>query len=202
MQYKVKIIRHEEQIVHCPSFQVDFFQWTQGYTPKTYGKLAYLEDKGFLLEMCCEETDPRRVYTDNDTMVCEDSCMEAFINFAPQKNPLAYVNFEINANGALLCQYGRKNPDRGFVSEMDIPLPDAQAQIKNGEWTARLFISEEFVVRLFGEVHFKEGCTLTGNFFKCGDLTAHPHFGSWQPVQAPVPNFHLPEFFGQLVLSS
>ena len=36
--------------------------------------------------------------------------------------------------------------------------------------------------------------------FKCGDETAHPHFGSWSPIVWPEPQFHLSQFFGTFVL--
>jgi hypothetical protein len=42
--------------------------------------------------------------------------------------------------------------------------------------------------------------SLKGNFYKCGDLTAHPHFLSWSPVLTKTPDFHRPEFFGELFL--
>ena len=41
---------------------------------------------------------------------------------------------------------------------------------------------------------------LRANFYKCGDKTAHPHFLSWNPVGTPSPDFHRPEFFGELIL--
>ncbi len=41
---------------------------------------------------------------------------------------------------------------------------------------------------------------LLGNFYKCGDLTAHPHYVTWSPVGTPGPDFHRPEFFGELLL--
>ena len=43
--------------------------------------------------------------------------------------------------------------------------------------------------------------TLRANFYKCGDKTAHPHFLSWNPVETPQPDFHRPEFFGELRLA-
>ena len=200
MDYTVKIIKNRTHINDCTSFGVESFQWRQGYAPKTYGKLAYLENEGFYLEMICEEIAPKRVHTQNDQMVCEDSCMEAFINFDPQKDPSGYVNFEINANGAMLCQYGQKKPIRHFVSEKGFILPQAEAVVEEKKWTVKLFIPKEFIFGLYGEICFKDGSRLSGNFFKCGDLTSQPHYGSWMPIQSPVPNFHLPEFFGELVL--
>ena len=41
---------------------------------------------------------------------------------------------------------------------------------------------------------------LRANFYKCGDKTAHPHFLSWNPVGTPSPDFHRPDFFGELIL--
>ena len=41
---------------------------------------------------------------------------------------------------------------------------------------------------------------LRANIYKCGDKTAHPHFLSWSPVGTPSPDFHRPEFFGELIL--
>jgi hypothetical protein len=38
------------------------------------------------------------------------------------------------------------------------------------------------------------------NFYKCGDETPEPHFLSWNPIDLPKPNFHVPQFFGQLEL--
>ena len=38
------------------------------------------------------------------------------------------------------------------------------------------------------------------NFYKCADKTKRPHFVSWQPIDLPNPDFHCPEFFGELTL--
>ena len=40
-----------------------------------------------------------------------------------------------------------------------------------------------------------------GNFYKC-DESLHPHFGSWNPIEAPAPDFHRPECFGKLMLEA
>ena len=39
-----------------------------------------------------------------------------------------------------------------------------------------------------------------GNFYKCGDETKTPHYGSWNPIENPTPDFHRPEGFGELVI--
>ena len=41
---------------------------------------------------------------------------------------------------------------------------------------------------------------LMTNFYKCGDETEFPHFGAWKEVAVPEPDFHRPEYFGELTL--
>jgi hypothetical protein len=47
----------------------------------------------------------------------------------------------------------------------------------------------------------RPGPTVTwrANFYKCGDKTSHPHWLTWNPVDKPRPDFHLPQYFGTLV---
>ena len=37
-----------------------------------------------------------------------------------------------------------------------------------------------------------------GNFYKCGDMLSKPHFLSWNPIDTPSPDFHVPASFGLL----
>jgi hypothetical protein len=39
---------------------------------------------------------------------------------------------------------------------------------------------------------------IMGNFYKCADETISPHYLSWNPIDAPAPDFHRPEFFGEI----
>lgn len=43
--------------------------------------------------------------------------------------------------------------------------------------------------------------SIKGNFYKCGDKTAKPHYVSWSPIATPSPDFHRPEYFGCLDLT-
>ena len=45
------------------------------------------------------------------------------------------------------------------------------------------------------------GTEWKGNFYKCGDRTSHPHWGSWAPVDTPNPSFHQPDFYQPLVFA-
>ena len=39
------------------------------------------------------------------------------------------------------------------------------------------------------------------NFYKCGDLTKHEHYISWNSVECEEPDFHRPEYFCELIFS-
>ncbi len=41
------------------------------------------------------------------------------------------------------------------------------------------------------------GMKVRMNLYKCGDNLSKPHFLSWQPIDMPQPNFHVPQFFGE-----
>ena len=42
--------------------------------------------------------------------------------------------------------------------------------------------------------------TIKGNFYKCASATSMPHYLSHFPIVSEKPNFHCPEFFGDIVL--
>jgi hypothetical protein len=42
--------------------------------------------------------------------------------------------------------------------------------------------------------------SIRANFYKCGDGTSVPHYVSWNPIEVENPDFHRPEFFGELVM--
>ena len=59
----------------------------------------------------------------------------------------------------------------------------------------RLFFTVAVIVMLSISAHeFMHAFTA----LKCGDDTAVPHFLSWNPIGAPRPNFHTPEYFGEI----
>ena len=49
----------------------------------------------------------------------------------------------------------------------------------------------------YGELSLK-GKTLRANFYKCGDKLQQMHFLSWNPIDVPKPDFHRPDFFGEV----
>ena len=49
-------------------------------------------------------------------------------------------------------------------------------------------------------IELKPGSSFKANFQKCGDLTSQPHYLTWTSIECASPDFHLPQFFGDIEL--
>ncbi|MDR1517736.1 MAG: hypothetical protein LBS52_06555 [Dysgonamonadaceae bacterium] len=144
----------------------------------------------------------RAVNTRDFGSVWEDSCVEFFMQ---REGEMAYRNFEANPLGALLAAV-RENRDSAVQLKADMPTIVRQASIGHyygdgkelSDWTLYLEIPKRALG--FAADESLLGQHIRANFYKCGDNTVEPHFLSWNPIEAPQPNFHLPQFFGKLEL--
>ena len=66
-------------------------------------------------------------------------------------------------------------------------------------WTVEYRLPIEILQKHCAMTPPAPGVVWRANFYKCGDQTLHPHWLTWSPVAFPKPQFHLPEFFGELV---
>lgn len=197
MNYDIHTIENEEELSRCPKFSVSCFNWGGDYRPATAGRLGFLPGTGLLLEMECQEENPVRQYTDDGDPVYLDSAMEAFFCFAPEEEPPCYLNFEMNANGAMLACYGRNRQNR-------MPFPEAvrqglscRAQITGHSWGIRLAIPLALIHFVYPECTLGKGSSLTCNFYKIKESEGLTHFASFSPITSPAPDFHLPQFFAE-----
>lgn len=193
--YDLYTIHAAEELSRCPAFYVDRFNWSGDYRPVTSGRLGYLPDAGFLLEMTCMETDPCRVYRQDGDPVYLDSAMEAFFCFAPEEETPCYLNFEMNANGAMLACYGRSRRDRTPITGTLRQGLLCQAAIEDHSWNIRLSLPLSLLSSLYPGIRLEDGSTFTCNFYKIKESEGLTHFASFAPISAPEPNFHLPEYF-------
>lgn len=144
---------------------------------------------------------------ENNGPVWEDTCMEFFLNASPGRDK-RYLNFEINAEGVMLLQFGEARGSRSFIDfdpaafdiRADVPPHGANAW-KEPFYTVGFVIPVSFLEGLYGRLDLRPGSRMAGNFQSCGDKTPNPHYGCWNPILTPAPDFHRPEFFGDLVIS-
>ena len=62
-------------------------------------------------------------------------------------------------------------------------------------WTVEYHVPLALFTSYFGCQPPSSGTAWRANFYKCGDKTSHPHWGSWAPVRTENPGFHQPAFF-------
>ncbi|MFC4775904.1 carbohydrate-binding family 9-like protein [Paenibacillus sp. GCM10023252] len=134
------------------------------------------------------------VYTKDHDPVFQDSCLEFFVRPDPLKQD--YYNLEWNANGCLLVGYG---PDKWNRTQVDPSKYESfyrRAYIRrrgvNTFWSVYCYVPFHAVGA--SDYSLRQGWS--GNFYKCGDHTPHPHYGCWSRVNSDNPDFHLPDQFG------
>lgn len=178
---------------------IDIFNWEEyEYRPNAYARLCFIKNKGFGLKLWAEES-PIATYTEPNSSVCEDSCLEFFADFKPQLDK-GYINFEANANGCLLAQFGRVDENRPFLSDMGIENPEVKPFKEEKCWGYTMFISLELLEKTFGSRDFKNGDKITASFYKCGDKTGKKHYGSYVKIDWEYPSFHRPQFFAEMMI--
>ena len=158
--------------------------------PKTTFKLLQ-DDDGITVKMHTEEKNLRAVCETENGDVCLDSCMEFFLK--PDHWDTRFLNFELNPKGVLHLGIGPDRYDRTFIEER---VFDIVSVANDGDWTLKVHVPFEFLRK-----HFKNvGKIWKGNFYKCGDMTDHVHFGAWSEIEVSEPDFHVPDFFGIIEL--
>ncbi len=180
-------------------FKIDNFPWDKtGFRPETSVEMSY-DDTGFELCFSTDEKEIRAFRTHNNTDVHLDSCMEAFIQFLPDKDN-SYINFEINPNGAMKCARGENRYDRIEYSDSVIDSFKIKTQVDTNGWKAWFKIPVEFIKKEYPEYVHGKNSRIRANFYKCGDNTKTPHWGCWNSIVCSQPDFHRPEFFCDIVL--
>ena len=168
------------------------------YAPEVSFHVAHT-DKALVVLFDVKEDHLRAVSLEDNGPVWEDSCVEIFLS-VPGKE--GYFNFETNCIGTSLASYRRSRTDADMfgpeqMSQIgtvaSLPHEAIDRQSEGQEWSM-LKIIPFSLLGLSGKPEM-----FKGNFYKCGDKCAQPHFLSWAPIDLPEPNFHCPEFFGEIL---
>lgn len=175
-------------------FPIASFPWPDsGYHPEAAGGL-YVDEEGLHLMLRARQDEPRCRVNDYGGALCTDDCLEFFL--MPRPDTPLYLNFEVNALGVYHLGLGTGRHGRAVFSE---PAQDVTVEPfrRDGCWGVEAVFSPAFFERWFGSWPLG---AMRGNFYKCGDATAHPHWGMWTPYFLPQPDFHRPELFPPLPL--
>lgn len=175
--------------------------WGGDYKPDCYAQVIFVEGKGFYAKMFAKESDPLMTYKPGDFSddVCDDSCMEWFIDFKPG-NEKGYINYEGTACAALNCGVGGGRDNRIPIQNMIGRLPGIEAGREGDYWWVEYFLSLDIIEEVFGKISTEKGTEYRGNFYKCGELTPQPHYLAWSPIDLPSPDYHCPKYFGKFIM--
>ena len=139
-------------------------------------------------------------YNKDQDPVWKDSCVEFFCQRVGQGD---YMNFEFNCIGTCYAaihknrQASSKRSPEEMKQILRFPSIGTKAfQELEGMFEWELTVAIPFALLGIDAAHLPG--KLLGNFYKCADDTAFQHYLSWNPVITPEPDFHRPEFFGEL----
>lgn len=172
--------------------------------PKTYGYIGFVKGEGFYLKLVCLEKNPLRIYKEDQDPVYKDSAVEAFFRFnsGDGSRQDIYLNFEMNANGAILAGYGKNKTERTpFEADMLQKL-NCKAEVEEEQWNVSLMVPIEILECIYGELYLKEGTKFNCNFYKICETKENEHYASYEYVKSKNPNFHLPEYFAEAVITA
>jgi hypothetical protein len=180
---------------------IDIASWSEEfpYTPQVNFKIGYTTES-IVIQYVVQEKAIRAVNNQPNGSVWEDSCVEFFVSW---DNGVSYYNLEFNCIGTGLIGFGEGRNNRERLSESDIKSIafDAHITPKNGGFEWSLLLHIPLSVFKYHTLTPLNGRTCRANFYKCGDQLPDPHFLSWSPITFHKPNFHLPEFFGELIFA-
>ncbi len=174
---------------------IDRYAWGGDYRPEARAYVGR-DEAGLKVLLCAREATVSARVRDFGGAVWTDSCLEFF--FRPFADDARYVNIEVNAAGAALIAVG---PDRDHRVKLEAcPAGmDIRASRHDGGWWAVAYAVPFALIGALFNRQWEPGAALRGNFYTC-DESIHPHFGSWSPIDAPAPDFHRPEAFGEMRL--
>jgi len=180
--------------------KLNYEPWATGaHKPDVYFNIAYNDDS-ILLKFSVKEKFFKAEYKQTNQPVYKDSCVEFFIGFDENDT---YYNFEFNALGTALVAFGSTG-DREFLPDSvitNIEVSKSSRVIAGDslphEWALNIAIPLATFSR---HTNIKlKGITARANFYKCGDDLPEPHFLCWNNITTDQPNFHLPDYFGELI---
>ena len=204
MLYHVKRIENKSGIEQCELFTINQYMWDSKTEPKAYGWMGYIEGEGLAVKMVCEESNPKRVYTNHRDPVYKDSTMEVFLAFPEAgetlTNDVMYTNFEINSNGAMLANYGKGRKGRQSITDEQFVMTGVQSTIEEKKWYLEVLFPEAYLKQICDFDKVKEGQIFYCNFYKIAESEEIVHFGSYSPIKSETPNFHLPVCFAEAVI--
>ncbi|MDR1645894.1 MAG: hypothetical protein LBS05_08770 [Tannerellaceae bacterium] len=179
---------------------MDVINWSEyAYKPVAVVDVAR-SNQSLYIRFFVKGNSLKAVYEEDGSPVYKDSCVEFFMKKTGEES---YMNFEFNCLG--VCDAARRisRDMKAMLSKEEYKqirryttMEQKAFPEKKGVYAWELVVA--IPLRLMGLDPGNLPEKILGNFYKCADETDTPHYVSWNPVSAPVPDFHRPECFGEL----
>ena len=174
------------------------YPWLNQYPDHFFAAARVLAgNDGLKVLMWAEESPILAEETNFGGMPCEDSCLEFFLCPFPEEGD-RYINIEVNPIGTAHVGVGESRHGR-FVYKEAIDGFAVSVSAPGKVWAIAYTIPNSLFIEAFGKAP-AAGQKMKGNFYKCSGRKLHEHYGCWNHVIAPRPDFHRPECFGEIVL--
>lgn len=79
---------------------------------------------------------------------------------------------------------------------------NCKAEVEEEQWNVSLMVPIEILECIYGELYLKEGTKFNCNFYKICETKENEHYASYEYVKSKNPNFHLPEYFAEAVITA
>lgn len=175
------------------SGKIDTLNWVEQFpaAPETQFTLAHTDEMLYVRYEVKGEV-PLATKTEDLQLVNEDACVEIFIADADNTH---YWNFEFNPAG--VCNASHRKERKVDVVRLNAEqlqsIKRFPVQLCAAHWSLLVGIPFALIDLDLTHEHARRA-----NLYKCGDKTPMKHYASWNPINAPAPAFHLPEFFGEI----
>ena len=176
--------------------RLDACPWGGEYRPACCARVGWNES-GIHVLMYAKEPEIRAEVTEIGGAVCTDSCLEFFL--APDAEKPLYVNCEVNPLCVMHIGLGEGRHGRTVLKAIPEGFNATHSDHNGGWWAVSYTIPAAFLKEHFG-VTPAAGQQMRGNFYKCGDLSAHVHYCRFKPYNTPKPDYHRPEQFASLAM--
>lgn len=182
--------------------KINHVNWEEyPYSPDVHFRILHTGNE-IWLKFFVQEKHIRAIETQTNGPVHKDSTVEFFISLDGSN----YYNFEFNCIGTRHLAYGSGRGNRTRISpeiaekiRIKSTLGEKPFEEKSGDFNWEMTIQIPFECFAFDALKSVNGKEATANFYKCGDDTSEPHFISWNPIETATPDYHRPEFFGEII---
>ena len=180
-----------------PEWKLENYPW--GSAPMDVRASVRHDAENLYVCMRCYEKEPRATVAEHEGMVHLDSCMEFFFSPCPALRP-DYFNMEANPLGSMKFNYGAGRHDR--IKTGKLPAYAAMDASRTADyWQLCCQIPFALIREYAPEFTGASGSVIRANMYRCGEQAKETSFVTLFPVGTEKPDYHRPEFFGEMVLA-